>query len=426
MGFRDFDKFNTACLAKQSWHLLVNPTGVWARILKGLYFPHTSFWQARKSQKASWIWQSLLESRRVLKEGFHSNIRDGSKTLIWKDPWVPSFPNFRVHQPPHCPTNINLVSDLIDHRRLIWKTTNGRYTVRSGYRVLVKETIASQNSIPRTFSSTPIQVWKGIWKLDIQPKVKNFIWKSMHNAISVRMNLRRHGMRTNPMCLVCNTEEETLEHTLFWCDHARATWFLRPCSYKLNPIGFSSIREWWTKLFQEVLIGHLSPELLKYAAITCWQIWKDRNNMVFNSIVPNPLSTLKRILLDIQELEMEGKLSTSCGAGPSQNSTPMNWSNPERGVIKFNCDVAWSISSPLSSVAVIARNFSGRVVDGVVKKFRCSSLLIGEAFAVLKAIWLAYAMGCSNIILESDSLILIKALENQCSHSSPWEIRVVV
>lgn len=48
MGFRELEKFNLACLAKQSWRLLHNPYALWAKVIKGLHFPRTSFWQAVK------------------------------------------------------------------------------------------------------------------------------------------------------------------------------------------------------------------------------------------------------------------------------------------------------------------------------------------------------------------------------------------
>lgn len=55
MGFRDFEKFNIACLSKQVWRLISQPNSLWAKIIKGIYFPHTSFWNAQSKNHASWF-----------------------------------------------------------------------------------------------------------------------------------------------------------------------------------------------------------------------------------------------------------------------------------------------------------------------------------------------------------------------------------
>ncbi|KAG5553928.1 hypothetical protein RHGRI_011706 [Rhododendron griersonianum] len=39
---------NEALLARQGWRLLMNPQSYWAKIMKGLYFPNSSFLEAKK------------------------------------------------------------------------------------------------------------------------------------------------------------------------------------------------------------------------------------------------------------------------------------------------------------------------------------------------------------------------------------------
>lgn len=62
MGFRDFMTFDIVLVAKH-W-ILNNPEDFWLRILKGIYFPHSSFLEARKGSRASWVLSSLIEEKK--------------------------------------------------------------------------------------------------------------------------------------------------------------------------------------------------------------------------------------------------------------------------------------------------------------------------------------------------------------------------
>lgn len=69
LGFKDFATFNDALLAKQFWRISENPTALWAKVLKGIYFPDKNCWEARRGSSPSRIWCSLLEGRNVIQEG---------------------------------------------------------------------------------------------------------------------------------------------------------------------------------------------------------------------------------------------------------------------------------------------------------------------------------------------------------------------
>ncbi|CAL5441412.1 unnamed protein product [Camellia sinensis] len=69
MGFRDFSAFNQAMLGKPGWRCITNPHSFWARLLKGLYFPHSSFMNASQRARGSWAWHSLIHGRELLKKG---------------------------------------------------------------------------------------------------------------------------------------------------------------------------------------------------------------------------------------------------------------------------------------------------------------------------------------------------------------------
>lgn len=69
LGFKDFETFNVALLAKQFWRLSNKPNSLWASVPKGLYFPSKSCMEAERGSTPSWVWCSLREGRSLIKEG---------------------------------------------------------------------------------------------------------------------------------------------------------------------------------------------------------------------------------------------------------------------------------------------------------------------------------------------------------------------
>ncbi|CAN1178605.1 Transposon TX1 uncharacterized 149 kDa protein [Linum perenne] len=96
LGFKEFRSFNLALLAKQGWRLLQEPDKQWAKLLKGLYFPNTTFLDARKGDKTSWIWASICDARSTLQLGARKNLMNGLSIKAFTDPWIPSSNGFKI------------------------------------------------------------------------------------------------------------------------------------------------------------------------------------------------------------------------------------------------------------------------------------------------------------------------------------------
>ncbi|XP_043699852.1 uncharacterized mitochondrial protein AtMg00310-like [Telopea speciosissima] len=69
LGFRDPELQNKALLSKMAWRLWKEPDSMWGRFMKAIYFPNGDFLSARLGAQPSWPWRSLLEGRKVLKDG---------------------------------------------------------------------------------------------------------------------------------------------------------------------------------------------------------------------------------------------------------------------------------------------------------------------------------------------------------------------
>jgi len=79
MGFRDFQSFNLALLAKQVWRLLSEPDSLCARMLRVKYYPDGKLLQEKRS---SYTWQSVLAGLECFKLGYIWRAGNGSQINI--------------------------------------------------------------------------------------------------------------------------------------------------------------------------------------------------------------------------------------------------------------------------------------------------------------------------------------------------------
>jgi hypothetical protein len=68
MGFKVFQLFNQAMLAKQAWRVMAKPDSLCARILYGKYFHDRQFLSATKRRNSSHIWKTILHGCEALKK----------------------------------------------------------------------------------------------------------------------------------------------------------------------------------------------------------------------------------------------------------------------------------------------------------------------------------------------------------------------
>ena len=201
--------------------------------------------EARSSTR-SFAWQSLLKARHVIKKGMMWRVGDGSQIRVFHDNWIPgSFPTKAVSRTPRGEDD-STVSSLIDQTVkewnghlidlklaplmaqkikaiplstammgdcLVWpRTRDGNYLVKTGYQLLGEfenreVASGSSNNDLRSF-------WKGIWKLRIPNKIKNFYWRACTESLPTLANLHRCKVINSPLCSNCGKDSETALHTL--------------------------------------------------------------------------------------------------------------------------------------------------------------------------------------------------------------------
>ena len=90
-------------------------------------------------------------------------------------------------------------------------------------------------------------------------------------------------------CLLCDQEEESIQHLLTTCVFARQFWctILQQLDLsRLTPNRRSSFAEWWKKAGRK-LQKHLRKGFNSFCILGAWTIWKHRNTCVFDGVAPN-------------------------------------------------------------------------------------------------------------------------------------------
>jgi hypothetical protein len=242
-------------LAKQVWRLIEVPNSLCACVLWAKYYSHGDILKAGPKAGSSFTWQSIVAGVSTFKRGYLWRVGDGERINIWLDPWIPTSPDRRVIS-VRGNTVFNKVSDLIspitgqwdlslleslfcpvDVGRILqiplnnrgfedfiaWGfTSNGKYSVRSGYHLQWWHEFgpsAGQLSLPGSSINNP--VWKELWKLHIPSKVKKIVWRALHGILPLKCILANRHIGDSGECPVCHQGPEDVSHLLFKCPTAR-------------------------------------------------------------------------------------------------------------------------------------------------------------------------------------------------------------
>ncbi|KAL4291122.1 hypothetical protein GQ457_14G012230 [Hibiscus cannabinus] len=347
MGFRDFQAFNMALLAKQAWRLLHNPEAKWVQILKGIYFPFSNPLSVPKCKQGSWAWNSLQEGLSFLSQDIRWNIGNGNGVMIWENKWIPTLPSFKISSPRPTGSNFYLVKQLINESSwnipllqtlfseeevkaicqiplsfhhcadsLVWHPSKNRdYIVKLGYQRLMQNKRQNQAASSSRQEEGNETIWSNIWSLKTLPKIRNFIWKACHNVVPSNENLARRRHSNTAGCLRCGDNTESIEHIIFFCPFSQAIWRASTFHYSPALMGFGSFASWWQEmgsLFKEN-DSFSSQSLLAW---TVWGIWKARNAWIFERSCDSPVHVWNAIFKDFTEYQQLQNVSLDSSSCP--------------------------------------------------------------------------------------------------------------
>jgi len=311
LDFRDIQSINDAFLTKLSWRIIRKPDSLFARILLGKYCPAGDFLTCSMSSSCSHGWRGIMNGRDLIMENAGWAVGNGENLNIWEAPWLSLSRQERPMGPaPEALINIS-VSELFlpgknewdvekirqvlpceEHRirsikqsltgapnKLMWlQSPTGEYTTKTGYIAALPN---HQPVVPIPQGLQNFEWKRNVWKLQTAPKIKLFLWKAFHGALPVGDQLRARQIAVEGKCKNCG-QPESIDHLFLHCSFAKQVWASAPVWPSVDYSGNIDLRDEWSNLCSKknlpptgLATGALAPWIL-------WQLWKARNNLVFN------------------------------------------------------------------------------------------------------------------------------------------------
>jgi len=137
------------------------------------------------------------------------------------------------------------------------------------------------NHVFSGMASTPY--FKVLWKSQCTPRVKFFAWLVLMDRLNTKTMLRRRhlNIQDDVLCVMCNQgADEDIDHLFFTCPFVVQCWTSINFSWDVSlPLAERLMRA------NEV---HALDFFVEASLIAAWELWKLRNNKIFQRRDPTP------------------------------------------------------------------------------------------------------------------------------------------
>ena len=375
------------------------------------FFPGGNIFDAVIPSRCSYAWRSILQARDVILKGAIWQVGDGRSINIWEQRWVPNLSTSKVVS-PRSNSHVTWVSELFLPNSKSWDvellnnifypweaeeisrihvspycqtdayvwplTSNGDYSIRSAYKMLVSEVMASVQASSSTDNSA--KVWKGVWRIRTPNKIRHFMWKAVKDSLPTKENLHKHQIPLDESCSLCEEYQETNLHALWLCDHAKSVW--------KSDVGFSVYYKKQYRSFMDLFEAVLERGSVFHVAwfsTVAWSLWQRWNKLrekqptwPFHEICKRA----KDLVLEFFEIHEPQPLP--------RRSELVCWCPPHAGFFKANFDAAVFDGSGLAGIRVAIRDQLGQIIAPLSQKIRLPhSVDLAEALACSRAVLFA-------------------------------------
>ncbi|KAA3469709.1 reverse transcriptase [Gossypium australe] len=203
-------------------------------------------------------------------------------------------------------------------------------------------------------------------------------------------------------CPRCGERAETINHLFRECPITVEVWSTLLLQNVLIDVN-RDFEQWLTRVFEQLI-----PHNCRIFSCALWAIWEDRNLRIHNKKFSIGKKIGNFIINYIAELDgLENRKLVKI-------KEKMNWRRPSREFVKINFDRAFDGQNNFSASGIVARNDEGLIIlscSETHKEF--ASAFATEAIAFRKAVQMGMENTCPIVIIEGDSLAIIKKCNNK-------------
>lgn len=156
---------------------------------------------------------------------------------------------------------------------VLWKlSSSGSYSVKSGYNLSWNWKQANSPSKGESSNSAAREnFWKKFWRVGVPARVKVAVWRIFHNGLPTKEGLKKRGVMTDFICMLCGQKGEDATHLFMNCWWARALWNRLDISFT-DEERSDEPKGWLWSTFETKNLSDIRKVL-----VALWAIWSNRN-----------------------------------------------------------------------------------------------------------------------------------------------------
>ncbi|XP_062118986.1 uncharacterized protein LOC133832691 [Humulus lupulus] len=241
-----------------------------------------------------------------------------------------------------------------------------------------------------------------------------FAWQISSNWIPTKCNLTKHGLLTDEVCPICDSQLETTHHALWGCSSLADCRNLSDISLG-DPLAVCP--DFYDFIHQ--FLDPLPIATLELILVIMWRIWFRRNKKVhYDKMIDSDIvvSWGRDFLANYQRVDkpLDNSLTLGSSSSTLMGSSRSAWVPPTRGIVKINVDAALDTPNGRCGLGMVARDSTGDVIVSAVWHIMGTfTPEIAEALALKYAANQCRLLGFQNVWFEFDCLNVVLKFNNQ-------------